>query len=459
MSRGITHIEELSPRDFIRVVESLSEYEATEKLDGSQILFGIDERGFYTSREGKGGNRVYNASDYELTFSNTYKRSAHLLLEAVLPYMERAGLKIGDQVEAEVLFGEVPNVVPYSKDTNYLIFLRTIEGIVDINSLNKALVNTVVGFPITAPTTYNGEFSVSVTNNTKWKIERSPIIDYDLSRLTDLTKCHIDNLKNYLQKKSGIGDTTNETLLNTPLNKIPKWTNAKEWKTLKAEVKVRKKEIEKDILGEQKYIKSEFLVSNLVNSAESVFGPKLEDGGWIEGVVLRHKKTGEIVKIVDKDTFNCRRIDAWQVRNSLTERANSLSVNYSFLGELLYDIGLMFSVPELCTLQAKKFYNPENYSQPLSKYFRERLLIVLDRKTCDLQYRLDKYKKKTSRKKVDASGIFQFSPRTAVTGSIRQKTLETFATLFELLEIYKQKVRVAKTEEDVVKAIFGKYLE
>src|SRR5690606_21069841 len=104
VSRGITHIEDLEIKEFLDVVRDLKKYTVTEKVDGSQILFGIDERGFYTSRESKGGARVYSAEDYELKFSSSYMRSAHLLLEHVLPTLRDAGLHPGNQVEAEVLF-------------------------------------------------------------------------------------------------------------------------------------------------------------------------------------------------------------------------------------------------------------------------------------------------------------------------------------------------------------------
>ena len=103
VSKGITHIEDLSVGKFVSVVKNISEYEITEKVDGAQLLFGIDNIGFYTSRETKGGRRIYNQSEYGLKFSETYMRSAHVLLESVLPLMKSAGLWPGCQVEAEVL--------------------------------------------------------------------------------------------------------------------------------------------------------------------------------------------------------------------------------------------------------------------------------------------------------------------------------------------------------------------
>ncbi|HEY6436083.1 MAG TPA: hypothetical protein VIY47_05805, partial [Ignavibacteriaceae bacterium] len=90
ISKGISHIEDLPIDTFINVLENLHEYEITEKVDGAEILFGIDERGFYTSREAKGGNRVYSVEDYSVTFPTTYMRSAHILLEQALPSLRAA---------------------------------------------------------------------------------------------------------------------------------------------------------------------------------------------------------------------------------------------------------------------------------------------------------------------------------------------------------------------------------
>ncbi len=461
MSGGITHIEELDAQKFIQVLQNLSEYEATEKLDGSQILFGIDENGFYTSRESKGGERVYDINTYELTFSNTYKRSAHRLLEEVLPSMRAAGLKVGDQVEAEVLYGFVPNVVPYSTDTNNLIFLRTTEGTVDINALNKALENTIVDFPLIAPTTSDGKHIRLETNYTKWKIARSPILNLELDNMIRYTQWQVDRIEKKLNEPSGILNATNQVILNTPLNKIPDWIPDKDWKTRKVEIKKRKQELEEEILADQLYIKTQILIPELIYPTASAFGPVVSDGGWIEGIVLRHKVTGEMVKIVDKAIFNRKRIDGWAERNKLTERPRSLNTNCSFLGELLTSIGMIFSVPELGTTQAKKFYNPDNYQAAVGTRLRERITIFLIEKTQDLQDRLDKYEKKVSAKKItNAKTTFgkQLSKEIEFP-SIHARTLETFATLFEHLEILKQKVQIAKTEEDIVKAIFGKYLE
>ncbi|HEY6438369.1 MAG TPA: hypothetical protein VIY47_17415, partial [Ignavibacteriaceae bacterium] len=181
ISRGISHIEDLPVTEFIKTLNSLHEFEITEKVDGAQILFGIDDYGFYTSRESKGGERIYNERDYSVTFSSTYKRSAHKLLEQVLPILREAGLRNGDQVEAEVVFVELPNVVPYSKDTNYLIFLSTTEGTVNIDHLKQKLDGRSVSVSLISPVTSDGKTISLQEEINEWKFSRAPKISINVA--------------------------------------------------------------------------------------------------------------------------------------------------------------------------------------------------------------------------------------------------------------------------------------
>jgi hypothetical protein len=205
-SRGIPHIEDLPLKEFHKALNRISEYEITEKVDGSEILFGIDEKGFYTSRESHGGGRVYDVNEYGVTFSNTYKRSAHIALESVLTQLKSAGLKPGDQVEAEVLFGEVPNVVTYSADTNYIIFLRTTEGDVDIDHLTQELDGQSLSISITTPFTDNGIYIDYRLETNSWKFSRTPVIPNTIpiyvSKFSNQLKVKEEILTTFVRKTS-----------------------------------------------------------------------------------------------------------------------------------------------------------------------------------------------------------------------------------------------------------------
>jgi hypothetical protein len=199
VSRGISHIEDIPVGEIIEILTNLSNFELTEKVDGAQILFGIDEHGFYTSRETKGGTRIYNEADYGISFSSTYMRSSHKLLEQMLPVLKGAGLRPGDQVEAEVLYGQVPNVVPYSADTNYLIFLRTTEGAVNIDRLKQKLDGQAVSVTLESPYTDDGK-SITLKEMTNvWKFARVPLLEkkYD----SELIRRYVFEMRRFLNIK------------------------------------------------------------------------------------------------------------------------------------------------------------------------------------------------------------------------------------------------------------------
>lgn len=457
ISRGIPHIEDLSVDEFLNLLETLSEYTATEKVDGSQILFGIDENGFYTSRETKGGDRVYTIEDYELSFPTTYMRSAHKLLESVLPLLKEAGLRPGDQVEAEVLYGGLPNVVPYSEDSNYLIFLRTTEGSVNIDRLKQKIDGRSLSVTLESPITEDAKTIKLVEKTNLWTFSRVPQIPVNLKKISESLRPKIQEINKYLNKNSGIKDIPNRIIESTPLNKRPEWCSVEEWKILKDDVKEKRDEIH-SYLYETKFLEiKEHLLDLAVRPNASKFGPLLEEGGWIEGVVLRHNKTGKMVKLVDKNTFGVVREFAWQVRNSLTERARGVTGNYSFLGSLQVGLATALGHPELGTTQCKKYYKQMVVESISVDNIKDYMISLVEQKRVELEANLDKYEKEKS--KFTLKG----SPNKALegisyTGSIDNRTRETFAALFEQIEILEENIRNSTTFDSLVKAIAGKYL-
>lgn len=446
VSRGIPHLEDLSVSDFINVVSCLENYEITEKVDGSQILFGLDEHGFYTSRETKGGTRVYAAEDYDLKFSTTYMRSAHKLLEAVLPELKGAGLKPGDQVEAEVLYGELPNVVPYSADRNYLIFLRTTEGTVNIDRLKQKLIGHSLSITLEAPFTPDGRTIELREESNLWMFSRTPIIKVKLPSLA----VQLKEMKKFLNTKDAITGKTYESIIATPLNKIPEWVAAGTWKDIKEHLK-EKKEYINGMLHEGHMMPiKEILLNQLVRNTASPFGPLLEDGGWVEGVVLRDHD-GAMVKLVDKDKFGTIRENAWRVRNQLTESARSIDGDHSFLGGLRVLMARALGHAELGTTQAKRYLSR---GIPLTeginaKSVKEYWLGILDLKESELIGILDKYEKEEM---VSAkTGLAHERP-------IKQRTREAFAETFQKINDFKVSTVQAKTPTDLLEILIGKHL-
>lgn len=440
VSRGIPHLEDLSVNDFIEVVSNLGSYEITEKVDGSQILFGLDENGFYTSRETKGGTRVYAAEDYDLKFSTTYMRSAHKLLEAVLPELKGAGLKLGDQVEAEVLYGELPNVVPYSADRNYLIFLRTTEGTVNIDRLKQKLIGHSLSITLEAPFTPDGRTIGLREESNLWMFSRTPIIKTKLPTLS----VQIKEMKKFLNTKDIVTGKTYESILATPLNKIPEWAEAGKWKELKEHLKEKKYYIGTMLEGAHMMPIKEILLDHLVRKTSSPFGPLLEDGGWIEGVVLRDI-SGNMVKLVDKNKFGVIREDAWRMRNQLTESARSVDGNHSFLGRLRVQMAQALGYAELGTTRAKRYLSS---GIPLTegintKSVKEYWLNILDLKESELIGILDKYE--TEANLVSAA-------------SVKKRTAESFAETFQKIDEFRTRTIRAQTPDDLLVILIGKHL-
>ena len=448
ISKGITHIEDLSVKEFLNTLKNISEYEITEKVDGSQILFGIDGNGFYTSRETKGGTRIYAAEDYGVSFQTTYMRSAHALLEHALPQLKSAGLRRGDQVEAEVLYGELPNVVPYSKDTNYLIFLRTTEGTVNIDRLKQKLDGQSLSISLMSPFTDDG-MSINLREETNaWLFSRVPVLENKIE--SNLLSPYISKIEKILNKKDPITQQPIGVLLETPLNKIPSWLNG-EWKEIKEYIK-REREYSYIPMLEThiKHIK-EILLHHLVRNAKSGFGPLVEDGGWIEGVVLRHSTTGKMVKLVDKEVFGTIREAAWEKRNSLTEKAKGVNSCTSFMGRVLLDMATALGHPELGTMQAKNYLRKagtitEDRINALSidadfDSVKSYWVSLLNIRESDLSRELDKYARDVNELR-----------------AVRQRTLETFALTFEKIRNLRDDTLKATNIDGLFIALVGKQL-
>jgi len=448
ISRGITHIEDLSVKEFLDTVRHISKYEITEKVDGSQILFGIDSNGFYTSRETKGGARIYAAEDYGVSFQTTYMRSAHVLLEYVLPQLKSAGLRRGDQVEAEVLYGELPNVVPYSKDTNYLIFLRTTEGTVNIDRLKQKLDGQSLSIVLASPFTDDGR-NIELREETNiWNFSRVPVLENTLLPIS--LSLYISKVEKILNKVDPITQQPIGVLLETPLNKIPAWLDG-EWKEIKEHIK-REREYNYIPMFEKhiKHVK-EVLLDSLVRNKQSGFGPLVEDGGWIEGVVLRHKSTGKMIKLVDKEVFGTIREAAWEKRNSLTEKAKGVNSCTSFMGRVLLDMATAIGHPKLGTMQAKNYLRKagaitEDRINALSidtdfASVKSYWVSLLNIRESDLSKELDKYARDVNELR-----------------AVRQRTLETFALTFEKIRNLRGDTMKATSIDGLFIALVGKQL-
>lgn len=457
ISKGITHFEDLPYSEIVNVLANLKDYQITEKVDGAQILFGIDSNGFYTSRESKGGTRIYNEGDYGITFPSTYMRSAHKLLEQMLPALKGAGMRPGDQVEAEVLYGQVPNVVPYSADTNYLIFLRTTEGTVNIDRLKQKLDGQAVSVSLVSPFTDNGKDIVLRESSNQWRFARVPIINKKHD--AKIVSRHVVEMDRYLSTIDTFTMQPLRVILETPLNKTPIWVTTGTWKHAKEYIREKKEEIQLTLSQSHILPIKEILLGDLVRETASSFGPSLEEGGWIEGVVLKHKDTGKMFKLVDKQVFGTIREHAWAKRNMLTEVAKSINSANSFMGKLYLDMAVSLGHPELGTIQAKRYLQKsgalnENILNILStnlnfEGIKHHWLSLLEVKELELERELDKYCRESHPLLKENSFL-----NTAV----KKRTLETFAISFDKIQNYRVLTEQSRTVSDLLSILVKRHL-
>lgn len=308
---SIKHFEDLPIKELREILDTLSEYEPTEKLDGSRLLFGLDEQGqFYTSR---GNNKVYSVTDYEINFSTTFQRFGHLALQESHQKLLAAGMLPGDQVEVEVLHGELPNVVPYSKDTSYIIFLRTTAGTANIDRLESEFSGHSLSLALLSPFTESGKEILYKTVNSTWKFARTPVIEYNSGLLEHYLRPKIKALDKFLQENSGYSGLSNHDLATLNLSKIKVGVDREVAKTIREEARIT---IRTQYIGKIK----EVLLDHIVRRRGSKFGSVTH--GWIEGVVMRHKKTGKMFKLIDKDIFGIAHKFVWQVRNAIDRSSN-----------------------------------------------------------------------------------------------------------------------------------------
>lgn len=303
---SIKHFEDLPFAEIKSVIDDISQYRITEKLDGAQLLFGLDDLGFYTTRSFKGDKRYYSHLKYEVEFHTTYRRAAHLALEQSIHKLLAAGMVPGDQVEIEVLHGEVPNVVPYSKNTNYIIFLRTTEGNVNIDRLAQEFRDHSLTLSLLTPFTHDGLGVAFKEVESTWEFYSVPEVTIDIDAFNKDIDYSRESFAKTLSWKAETIDLTWLEISTLNLSKIPV-----------SQRPAVKEERESIIDNTRKYAArglKETLLEHTVRNTKSKFGSA---DGWIEGVVLTHKVTGKMLKIVDKEVFGKAHRFIWKVRGEL----------------------------------------------------------------------------------------------------------------------------------------------
>lgn len=113
------HIEDLPKDQMLQLARNLHRLHVTEKIDGSNLLFGFDNKGkFYTTRNNKGKpERFYSNADYDDSPINNAFKAAHVALSATVAKHPIPNT----EYEIEILFGRQPNAIVYG--SNRIVFI------------------------------------------------------------------------------------------------------------------------------------------------------------------------------------------------------------------------------------------------------------------------------------------------------------------------------------------------
>lgn len=474
IQEGITHIEDMAIDQMIDALRKFEEYEISEKVDGSNLQFGYDDLGFYTSRESKMNSpRIRSEEDYNYSFHTTFQRAAHAALEKIVPHLINENLLIeGDAIEIEVLFGRLPNTVPYDSDVNRIIFLNAVSGNPNLTAIRNFMKNKRTKITILAPYTTDG-VTIELAHETyKWEFVQTPTISMDKvtkdQAISDIDE-ELDALEEFMKADSGIHKFSNAEVLSLPLNVRPESVNQPDWKELKSMIKDKRIELNNALSGRtglRMRIK-EILLNTLVRDIRSDFGPEIKDGGWIEGVVFRHKDTGEMFKIVDKDLFTAVNTFLWKVRRDLNAKARSVSDTSTFVSRLLINLATSIGHPEIGTNQAKHYMRKMGSTSeeilsnlakdmPFARVKMEWHTIITSAHE-ELSELLDDYNSDRKNLKInvqmgDIDRTFRYND------DVHQRTLQVFAALYADIEGFKIAIRRSTRPEELVLALIGQKL-
>lgn len=475
LKEGITHLEDLDLQAFITAVSNISKFQATEKLDGAQLWFGLDEDGkLFTSRAGKGksAENVYSEADYPYFGANNGFRATHAALKSKEDDI-RTVLKPGDTIEMEVLFGRQPNAVTYGAGgKNYIAFLRGVNGTQDItvDQLTSRLANQTSKVSIKVVDTVDGQNLTLEPRD--FVFQFVGVQKIDASKLRDVNVADkLEALDKFLKQSAGIEglQSTNFDVLTMSLGSFDK--------EVRPQVKELRSKLLAKVLTDFKLpIKKELLTKfvNQIKSPLSADDLSAEEDVGIEGVVLRTPDSDEMVKLVDKDMFTTLNQFNYAVRNSINGVVLTTNMDApeesrgGLLGDLKITIADLLGNKELARIQsAKKIFStlrgktPEdtlkNVAQQLQgdtdyRSTQRKVLALIDTTQQKLAARLKDFKanKDNFQLKLKSGKSIGLSPE------IIRRTLLSFAESKRDLDELQEKIKKTKSLPQLAAVLYGK---
>jgi hypothetical protein len=472
---SITHIEDLPPRDFIRELKSINQKIITEKLDGANLWFGVDDKGFFTSREGKNPKqkRFYEVSDYPVIANYNGFRAAHIAIEKakkiILKYLQP-----GDMIEIEVVFGSQPNTVSYANEgTNYIIILRGISDTPEerVKKLSNVLSGQEVTVVSTVLSSIDGNTLQSNDESLKWKFETvRPITNIDVNKISEV-ESKIKELENFLDEKNEkLQDLTNDEVVNLSLNKIKQ--------DRRDLAKDERERLKKYILEKFKLPIKKVILSRFVKNIKPMLGGSKNDSEniGIEGVVLRDPNSDDQIKIVDRDVFTSINFFNSTIRSHVagtvktTDQDAPIELRGGAFGQAKIRIANLLGLKDLAlTSGLKKTINKfsANTASDTAKKIAESLNIqnfdsikrkieaVLDNSIKEINELLTTFKAEATEYtlKLKSGKEIKFSPE------VMKRTLTAFAETKQDIASIIRDVKKSQTPHELVLALYGKSIE
>lgn len=454
LNETISHIEDLPPEEFLHNVKNIAQLIASEKLDGANLVVGFDMEGrLYTSRETKGGERMYKNTAPKRPADNGFCAAFTALNDDEIRPILRGILKNGDAIECELLFGRQPNAIVYG--SNYIAFLRAIPGDNSehpdqnkIQQLNSELKGHSVRVEISAISTIDGSELITRDQALVFKFTSTVFIDN--------FEFHKVNLKQELHDFE-------EWLKQNPPGKFK---SKKEFADAASKFMLPIKEkLVDDILRYRK----PGLRDTEVEPNENI---------GIEGIVVLDPKTGKQFKIIDKSVFTIINQFNHAIRNEIKKTFNfnrnayaqlykefnaTTGVSGSIYDAMLHNIAQVIGIPGLdsymgITRTIKKYDSPEAFIKAFPQDVNGLRSHVANAIQGGIQH-LSQSKEhfETNWKSYVLS--LGNGREIRYTKEIYNRTLLVYAeTLKELTEMLKS-VQNSKTVTEIANALFGKQLK
>lgn len=294
---SIPHYEDLSAQAIYDSLDLV--WWPSEKLDGSYLLFGIDDAGLFFSQR-KGGERCYDLEDWpDECWAGSY-RLGHTVAGMVVEALLKEGLiSPGQSIGSEIIHGSMPNTIPYimNGDLDGILVITAMNF--DVSSEFLTLFNNFVChfFQDIRSSPYGGGTFVQ-TEDHIWKVKINPQTSRELvqARLSPHAKQFRTILDHWFVQDSKVEGFTVRDILDLSLSKKHPKCGERNWNELKKQLSAERKEL-KQVFQSMTLMFKDTAIRVLIHEQPSCIGP----GSFKEGVVVNSPQG--LFKIVDRQAF------------------------------------------------------------------------------------------------------------------------------------------------------------